>query len=687
MTPPDHFVADGVVHRFVSDPSHKGVAGWYIIHPDPGGDLWFFGDWRTNIKVKGNGADGHTLTPKEAAERRKRLHDLQVKAEADKARFQAGAAIEAQERWDNAPAAPSSHPYLQSKGVDPCGTRFDPSNNRLLVPMRDGEGRIWSLQEIGPDGFKHNQPGGRRRECFFQIGEIGDTFCAAEGFSTAASIHRATGFAVISAGEASNLEAVARIFREKYPEATIIVCGDDDWLTKVNGKARNVGKIAATEAAEAVGGILAMPWFTSSRPQWATDFNDMAKLLGTAEVATRIKLCRVEHEEAKAPKAPKALSEVIAVFDKWLMLRDHTPIYAVLGTVAANLLAGDPVWCGIIAPPSSAKTEILNSLLQLPYIHPTATLSPAALLSGTPKRQRDKGSPGGLLRKVDEFGILVLKDFGSILSMRAEAKAEILAALREIYDGSWTRHLGTDGGKTLTWSGKVGLIFGSTQAYDDHHSVIGSLGDRFLLCRLRPSNDGLLRRALDHAGAATKVMREELAVAVAGLFASTRLDPPPLSEHEIERLDRVVALATRLRAHVNRDRHSREVESVHDAEGPGRMGLALERLLAGLSTIGLDRATAMTIMEDIALSSAPPIRRHAFELLNEEPVATRIIARALKLPTTTSRRALEELHAHGLAVRTRGTNDDGEEKQGGADLWRIDPEWASWQARWAETKK
>ena len=43
-------------------------------------------------------------------------------------------------------------------------------------------------------------------------------------------------------------------------------------------------------------------------------------------------------------------------------LRDETVIYAVLGTIAANLLPGDPVWLGIIAPPSSAKTEILNSV-------------------------------------------------------------------------------------------------------------------------------------------------------------------------------------------------------------------------------------------------------------------------------------------------------------------------------------
>jgi hypothetical protein len=58
---------------------------------------------------------------------------------------------------------------------------------------------------------------------------------------------------------------------------------------------------------------------------------------------------------------------------------------------------------------------------------------------------------------------------------------------------------------------------------------------------------------------------------------------------------------------------------------------------------------------------------------------------ALRLPTTTTRRALEDLCAQGLAVRTRGKTDEGEEKKGGADLWQIDPEWAGWHAKWAAT--
>jgi hypothetical protein len=182
-------------------------------------------------------------------------------------------------------------------------------------------------------------------------------------------------------------------------------------------------------------------------------------------------------------------------------------------------------------------------------------------------------------------------------------------------------------------------------------------------------------------------MRQDLADAVAALFEHDLPDPPPLSAAEFERLDNVVNLAVLLRAHVNRDRHSREIESIHGAEGPGRLGLSLERLLAGLTVIGVNRGRAVEIMENVALDSTPPIRRHAFELLDGKPVTTRDIARGLKLPTNTARRALEEIAAHGLAVRSRAADASGEEKQGGADLWCIDPDWQEWPAKWGSRKK
>jgi len=327
-----------------------------------------------------------------------------------------------------------------------------------------------------------------------------------------------------------------------------------------------------------------------------------------------------------------------------------------------------------------------------------ATLTVPALLSGTPGKEKAAGAKGGLLRKIGDFGVMVLKDFGSVLSMRPDQKNEVLGALREIFDGAWTRHVGSEGGRALSWTGKMGLIFGCTEAYDEHHGVIGSLGDRFLLYRLRPDYAGQLKKALDHRGKTTKIMRDELAAAVASLFAVELKEPPEMNADEIEHLESVCGLAIHLRAHVGRNRHYRDIETVHDPEGPARLGLCLERLFCGLVAIGVSRTMALRIVENVALASCPQDRYTAFNLLSETPKPTRDIAEAMKLPTNTARRVLEDITAQGLAVRTRekkagsGDDDDADlfvvdkgkwqnkKKVAKADLWAVHKDWAAWSA-------
>src|SRR5439155_21641856 len=136
------------------------------------------------------------------------------------------------------------------------------------------------------------------------------------------------------------------------------------------------------------------------------------------------------------------------------------------------------------------------------------------------RRERSKDAKGGLLREIGEFGILLHKDFGSVISMNRDTRAQVLAALREIYDGSWTRHVGTDGGRTLSWSGKVGLLAGCTPAIDldRHYAVMGSMGERFTLYRLpKVDAERQVRRSMSHIGK-EKTARAELGQAIAAVL-------------------------------------------------------------------------------------------------------------------------------------------------------------------------
>ena len=392
-------------------------------------------------------------------------------------------------------------------------------------------------------------------------------------------------------------------------------------------------------------------------------------------------------DPAAAPASGYTIADAFAVFRKWLILPSPIAFYAMVGTIAANMLPGDPVWLGIVAPPSSAKTEMLNSVAALPHIHATATLTEAALLSGVPKKQHTTNAKGGLLREIGAFGILLLKDFGSILSMHPENKAKLLAALREIFDGSWRRDFGTDGGKSASWKGKLGLIFAVTGAIDQHRSIDDELGQRFLLSRLSPTR-GQFRYALKHSGVRAAQMRKELSDAIVKLFSTPLRQPRALADNEINELERTINLVVRMRGATARDRFKRELEFVYGEEGTGRIGLCLTQLLAGLDSLGLDRAIAMKVVISVALDSVPPLRRQAYEWLckrktdfeagklapvidkngNKRPaplkVTTAQVATALDYPTNTIRRVLEDLAVYHLIKRTKGKGSAG-------DQWHV----------------
>ncbi|MEW5864184.1 MAG: DUF3987 domain-containing protein [Pseudomonadota bacterium] len=279
LHPPEVIEADGKLHRFASNGKRSDDAGWYVLHSDgiPGGA---FGDWRTGVSETWRADIGRKLQPQEEAQHRARLAAIRHEREVEEAQRKAKARAKAAAIWQEAAPAADDHPYLVSKGVKAHGLRLH--DGALVVPMRDGT-ELHSLQFIGPDGSKRFLAGGRVSGCYFIIGEPEAVLCIAEGYATAASIFEATGYPVAVAFSAGNLEPVARALRAQRPGLRLILCADQDAATP-----SNPGLTRAREAAQAVGGLLAVPEFGDVRPDGATDFNDLYRVRGAAAVRARI---------------------------------------------------------------------------------------------------------------------------------------------------------------------------------------------------------------------------------------------------------------------------------------------------------------------------------------------------------------------------------------------------------------
>jgi hypothetical protein len=373
------------------------------------------------------------------------------------------------------------------------------------------------------------------------------------------------------------------------------------------------------------------------------------------------------------------INELLGVFGEHLYLPDPAPVEVVVGAMVANLLPGDSVWLLLVGPPASGKTEILSSLCQVPDVYETSTITEPGLLSGS--TSRTEGSTGGLLAEIGAFGHIICKDFTSVLSMSSETRSSLLAALREIYDGKWIRRLGSGGGRTLGWSGKVGLLAGVTETIDRHSAVIGAMGERFVLYRMPElSNDGRLeqgRAAMANAGRQEEV-RRELAIAMRQFFAHLHLpkEPPRLSADDGERLITLSDLATRCRSAVERDGRDREIELVPQPEAIGRMQAVFTQVVRGMRVAGIADDEIDRLTRALALDSIPKVRHLVVQFLAGGSVGVHYksaeIADALCLPTGTASRALADLAAHEVVVR----HSDDHIHRWGASPWLRD--------RWAD---
>jgi hypothetical protein len=366
------------------------------------------------------------------------------------------------------------------------------------------------------------------------------------------------------------------------------------------------------------------------------------------------------------PRRPGTLAAFESVFADWIRDSDRLPTRAVLAAYLANRkLDGDPVWLMLVGGSGVGKTERLLPLAVMPDVIMESSISgPAALLSGTGKKERAKDASGGVLRKLPEGGgVLLLKDFTSIIEMHRDSRAEVLAALREVYDGRWDRSVGAEGGRTLTWAGHVGLIAGCTTAIDSAHAVVSAMGTRFLLIRLQ-ADVHLAQSALEHVGRENP-MRAELRDAVRGL-----LEHPPGTAHPVDgdvraclaALGSYVALA---RSPVDRD-HQGEIRLVLDPEAPTRIVKMLAQFWRASGLLGLDRESAWTLVRRVGMDSIPKLRRMILDYLGGclRAPSTTDVAEAVEHPSRTTRRALEDLTAHRVIRRLTGGD-------GKADLWEM----------------
>ncbi|EGV1494268.1 toprim domain-containing protein [Campylobacter jejuni] len=301
-------IMDGKIHR-VKTTNDKGreLSGAYsgFLDDYPAG---FVQNFKTGIKenwkmpIEKNQSNNiknsqklHEQIKKDQELREKEILTLQEKT-----------ALKLEDEYNNAKWANSNHAYLKKKGFDENFYLKQDKMGSLLIPLKDENGKLWSVQRIFPNGDKiigviktqeEKDQGveylAKKQGCFHIIGakslEHCKEFIITEGFATAATIYKALNKPVIMGVDAGNLSKIVETLKNKFQNTPITLIADNDKKRELKGLS-NVGVETAKEIQQKFSDIkVIIPKISNQEAeQGISDFNDIFLNKGLDEVKKQL---------------------------------------------------------------------------------------------------------------------------------------------------------------------------------------------------------------------------------------------------------------------------------------------------------------------------------------------------------------------------------------------------------------
>jgi hypothetical protein len=365
----------------------------------------------------------------------------------------------------------------------------------------------------------------------------------------------------------------------------------------------------------------------------------------------------------------------------WIDSADPT-LVALATDVSSAIEDGEPLWVMLVGASSSGKGERLRIIDKTVHKR-VKDLTLAGLLS-TAKLGKAAGGgykTTGLLASIEgESAVISITDFSALLSpdkSSGGAKMEIFNALRDVYDGEYTR---TMYGAVARWSGRVTLVAACTSAIDQFSAHSDSLGTRWLYYRLATRGDDD-RRVMAQMVARRDNLKEgreraaeiarEIVLEARGRVAGVEID------REMETLITECALmASYGRSSVPREQYGtkHEISDMVDTEEPGRITHQLRLFARSLLALNVKREVVERIVRHAAISSMPGPRAAVLRTLAaaDEPITTNAVATKTGLAWKVAYRAAEDLEAVSLAI-SHSEGVPGSNGEAASRSWSINP--------------
>ncbi|KKL49312.1 hypothetical protein LCGC14_2316770 [marine sediment metagenome] len=332
----------------------------------------------------------------------------------------------------------------------------------------------------------------------------------------------------------------------------------------------------------------------------------------------------------------------------------HATEIVLAATMCHYLPAYEPINLFLVGPTTTGKTEIIRCLEKLPKVISISNLTPKALFS------IKKGK--SLMRDViGADGILLFKDFTTILSRRKDDQLEIIADLREVADGKYERWTGED---TAFWHGKATVLAACTDAIDRSWGVMTGMGSRFFVVRWpRPEGRQQAKAAMLQTGR-EQIIRDKSTEITCKLFRGlANISLPGLPPHMVSEIADLSELCAIMRTPIHHSGPHQQLLEPQEPEGTARLAKALSLLVRAKAALYNKRmedidSGDMDTARRIARDSSPRRRLQLVQALQRKnPISIGELCTITRLPYGSMEWYIAELVALGIIDHDR--SEDG----------------------------
>lgn len=299
-----------------------------------------------------------------------------------------------------------------------------------------------------------------------------------------------------------------------------------------------------------------------------------------------------------------SLSDLYAVYDKWLYIKDKKRIDVGLAVALTREIKGTPIWIFFVGPSGDGKSEQVMALKDddTEIMH---EITAQTLVSGFMNKEDLAPQLDGKL--------VIFPDMAQLLNLHPNEKGKVWAQLRELYDGRAGKVTGCTDAKYDNL--RVTLIGCSTPSIDSQVLVFTHLGTRELIYRTSEDNsDNLLNKVMENESAEEK-MREELR-SITNFFIESHSinNDTKISENATAKMKMMVKYLRFMRAHGDIDSFSGELRNFVYPEQPTRCLKQFKRILVALMSLdeNYTEERALDVLSHITRSSILPLREKIF---------------------------------------------------------------------------